>query len=75
MIIFKKFGCKCSFLVPNKKKYNVKEVLDVAYRGNLNEGDGDVEEVVHVGEPDHAHIRHNHRPQVPLVAAQGNRSI
>ncbi len=39
-----------------------------AYCGNLNVGYGDVEEIVHVGEPDHPHVRHDHCTQVPLIA-------
>ena len=30
------------------------------YRGNLYVGDGDVEQIVHVGKPDHAHVRDDH---------------
>jgi hypothetical protein len=43
---------------------------DMTYRSNLYVGYGDVEEIVHVGEPDHPHVRDDHCPQIALVAEQ-----
>ena len=40
------------------------------YRANLDVGDRDVEELVHICEPDHSHICHNHCPQISLVTEQ-----
>ena len=37
------------------------------YRCNLYVGCGDVEEIVHVCVPDHAHVRDDHRAEVALV--------
>ena len=45
------------------------------YRGNLYVGDGDVEQIVHVGKPDHAHVRDDHGAQVALVTEQVERIV
>ena len=46
----------------------LKEWLKLLYRADLDVRDRDVEELVHIRKPNHPNIRHNHGPQIALVA-------
>ena len=54
----------------HKKESDLKKILKLLYRSNLDVGDGNVEELIHICKPNHSHICHNHRPQISLVTEE-----